>query len=162
MKKILAIIIVIVVAVSLTACSSGYTNAERFAARANVTLNRGIHDFNDLKDADTFVFTTIEYYEADGARVIRAVCTVHIKTNDSYERFVFVLSDKEDYLNNLIDSLDGWYERPKHLEETELYFVNLADFEFTVNEDNTVSIANVSDLKNKYFDSRDKSIIGMK
>jgi hypothetical protein len=165
MKKLVAVIIILVVSLALTACSSNnYTNEERFAARANITLQQGMWLFSELEDADTYVFTSLEYFEANNAKVVRAACSVHFRTGDNFERFVFLISDSRDYLDNFVLSIDDfWGKPPVYIDETELFFINLYDFEFAVNADNRVNIGRTWDLTELYNNSDgDKSLIGMK
>jgi hypothetical protein len=158
--KITAVIILtLAVLTSLTACSADYTNAEKFAARANVTLSKGIWDFPELEGVTTYNFNSIEYYTSGAARVIRANCVVSKSGNTA--PYVFLLSDNENYLNDFISSIEDLWERPRYLEETELFFIYLSDFEFTVDENNSVSILNVQDLTARFNKTGDKSLLGM-
>ncbi|MCL2697464.1 MAG: hypothetical protein FWE74_05230 [Oscillospiraceae bacterium] len=159
MKKIISLFTVIVIVFSLAACGADYTNAEKFAARANITLQQGMWDYPELESATDYVFTSIEYYVSGAAKVIRANCAV--SKGGVIVPYVFLLSDREDYLNDFILTVDDLYAKPRYLEETELYFINLFDFEFTPDEDNSVSILNVMDLTSLYLRNEDKSLIGM-
>ncbi|MDR2558871.1 MAG: hypothetical protein LBC86_04920 [Oscillospiraceae bacterium] len=161
-KKAIVIFIILISVVSSTACSSDFTGAEKFAARANITLMQGMWDFPELEGVTDYVFTSIEYYVSGAARVIRANCAVS-KSGDIVP-YVFLLSDREEYLNDFIsnNTEDDFFMRPRYLEETELYYINLFDFEFTVNEENSVSILNVMDLTALYLRSGgNKSLFGM-
>ncbi|MCL2020353.1 MAG: hypothetical protein FWG70_11460 [Oscillospiraceae bacterium] len=145
----------------LSACSSsGFTKEERFAARANITLSARIGDFPGLEDVVSYVFTTIEYYEEDGAGVIRADCSVR-KSNESSEefsRYVFLLSDKLSYLESFVT------DKPVDIfldEFRELYYMNLGDYVFTAEPKNFVDKESINKLSDDYHKTRDGSIIGL-
>jgi hypothetical protein len=159
MKKIISILAIAAVVLSLAACATDYSNAEKFAARANITLQQGMWDFPELEGASNYVFTSIEYFVSGAARVIRANCAV--SKGGIIVPYVFLLSDREEYLNDFISSIDDFWGAPRYLEETELFFINLFDFEFTPDENNSVSILNVMDLTSLYLRNNDKSLLGM-
>jgi hypothetical protein len=128
-----------------------FTDEEKFGARANITLQRGMWDFSELEEATNFFFNTIEYSDSEGTRTIRADCTVVFADGD-IERHVFFFSDKGEYL----EDLEYFYD-----EYTEMYYTNLFDYEFTPSENDLLSRRTVNDLAQKYIQSNDKSHLGM-
>ncbi|MDR2531624.1 MAG: hypothetical protein LBC82_02145 [Oscillospiraceae bacterium] len=165
MKKITAVLIILIVVLFVTACSSSpeFTAEEKFAARANVTINRGIWEYPELKNSVNYTFITLEYYMADGARVIRADCSVRLVFEDSGDEFVrvvFLLSDTKAYLDNFIigEKINAGVG---YIALTEMYYANLSNFEFTPNEENLVDRVNTNKLADLYVRTRNKSYLGM-
>ncbi|MCL1824140.1 MAG: hypothetical protein FWG44_08055 [Oscillospiraceae bacterium] len=167
MKKIISAGIVFALVLVLAACGSEkeYTDIERFAARANVCISRNLPEY--FSDAAGFSFTTVEFYIAGEAKVIRADCSVR-RAGDKYPRCVFMLSDQE---QTLLDYLDGYdllkYDVQQDL-VMNLYYVNIFDeLKFDAVEANLVDKGNIKELADKYMksgdknDTRDKSILGM-
>jgi hypothetical protein len=160
-KKIIAAVIILAASLSLfAACTTSFTDAEKFAARANITLSQGISDYPDVSQGDTYVFTSIEYFTSGPSRIIRADCVIN-KADGTFVRYVFLISDREDYLNDAISSVEGLWEFPGFIEETGLFFANLFDYDFTPDENNSVSILNVMDLTTLYHKNGDKALLGM-
>jgi|GEM_PF-1642603 len=161
MRIITAVILVMALVFGLTACSeTEYSDEEKFAARANLTIDRNAWYY--LPDAVDYVFTTIEYFEELGARVIRADCAFRTSSGNIV-RNVFLISDNEEYLETLgvrenvaiqYDVMNDTF--------TELWYINLGkDYEFTPDEENFVSRQSAKELVDKYRQTGDKSYLGM-
>ncbi|MCL2637670.1 MAG: hypothetical protein FWD48_04790 [Oscillospiraceae bacterium] len=159
-KKIISVISVLIIILSLAACSSSFSNAERFAARANITLRQGMWDYPELEGVTTYSLNSIEYYTSGAARVIRAHCAV--SNGGEIVPCVFLLSDRKDYLDDFILTIEDLWDTPRYIEETEMYFISLFDFEFTPNENESVSIGQTWDLTELYLKNGDKALLGMK
>jgi len=161
-KKVSVILIFTAVLITFAACSSAsYTDAERFAARANVTIDRNVQDYQP--GATNYSFSTIEFFFSGSARVVRADC--HVRTTDeesniSFEREVFLISDSERHLLEFIaeEKIDEDVFQDRL---TELWFVGLRDFEFTPVQEYFVDSIRINTLRSDFMKSQDKGILGM-
>jgi len=159
-KKIIAIVLGFAAIVSLSACrGEQYTDSEKFAARANLTIDRNIHSY--LPEAINYTFTTLEYYEDGSAKVIRADCNFRIGAGLDLERRAFLLSDRQDYLTRFNTRNDTDYSITQDA-YTELWYINLGgDYIFIANENNLVDSKKARDLVLKYRENNNKSYLGM-
>lgn len=158
--KIIAVLLIIAVALSLTACGrDAYTPAEKFAARANLTIDHVIWQY--LPEAVSYTFSTLEYYEEGTARVIRADCNFRVGAGLDIVTNVFMLSDRRDYLVRYNNRNDADFAVNEH-EYTGLWYINLgSEYVFEVIEDNLIDSKKARDLVLKYRETEDKKFLGM-
>ena len=160
MKKIIAVVLIFAVILTVSACKNEtYTDAEKFAARANLTIDRNIWSYQP--DAVSYTFSSIEYYEEGSARVIRADCAFLVGTGVEVVRGVFLLSDRQDYLVRYNNRNDTDFKITEDT-YTELWYINLGeDYSFETIEDNFIDRIKAGDLVRQYRNTKNKSFLGM-
>lgn len=161
MKKAIITAIIITVMLGMTACSSTrFTNEERFAARANLTINYNIRKY--LPNSIDYGFTSLEFYQESDARVIRADCSIRVgQRADDTVRSVFLLSDKQWYIVDFLRGNPDFNIEPIWEDDTEMWYINLEDYEFTPDRNNFVDRINANTLMQRFLETEDKSLLGM-
>jgi hypothetical protein len=165
MKKIVIAFMIFAVVfgiIGTAGCSSTqFTDEERFAARANVTINYNIRKY--LPNGVDYGFTSLEYYEEGNARVVRADCSVRVGQGmDDIVRNVFMLSDEVWYLNDFLKDNPEIEKGAVYEEEMKMWYIDLGDFEFIANRNNFVDRINARRIADMFFDSDDKGLLGIK
>jgi len=160
-RTVVVITVIIILASSLSGCNTArFTDEERFAARANVAINYNIWKY--LPESVDYAFSSLEFYEVNDARIIRADCSVRL-AGDIYVKSVFLLSDKQWYLIDFLmdNTVDDGDAEPLFDEDMKLWYINLGDFDFTPDENNFVDRANARTLANMFLNTGDKTLLGM-
>jgi len=151
-------LLIIAGVLAITACNGeSYTDVEKFAARASLTIDHNIWRY--LPDAQSYGFNSIEYYEDGSARVIRADCGFNV--GSGIVRRSFLISDQQDYLVRYNNKNYTEFEINED-KTTELWYIDLGeDYEFVPVEENLVDRIRTNAALEKYRDTGDKGYIGM-
>jgi hypothetical protein len=155
-KRVISVILLFTSVLSLSACGGDtYTDAERFAARAGVTISR------QMGGAHSFSYDALEYSEPDGARIITARCTFFYTDGTPMQTFVFHIGKGGTFFDGYIEM-----ETPALVfdEVTELYLLNLGrDVEFEFGEIGTIAVdrQKATIIARQFHNTQDKSVLGM-